>query len=300
MNINWQDGAPAPVGGAYHTAVLHGGKVYIGGGSEGKVGSLHGTASHRINVYSLTNNSWSPSPINTSYYYFALTTLNNQLIAAGGKDRSIKVSNKIFLLDGDHLKQYTRMITPRYLATAAGHQGTLIITGGKDDQSRKLATTELFNSTTEQWYTTSDLPLPHHGLHSVILDNTLYLLGGTNKDGISPEIFSAPLDTLPSHKLWWSSQQFSPRCRSAPVSIQGRHLLTVGGMKKTGSDYVYTSDIHKFNKVSHSWVVIGEIPSARNGPAAVSVANNKIVAIGGFDDKGHYTNTVWIGSCEPQ
>ena len=55
-----------------------------------------------------------------------------------------------------------------------------------------------------------------------------------------------------------------------------------------------------FNKVSHSWEVIGQIPSARNGPAAVSVADNKIVVVGGKDDKRQYTNTVWIGSCEPQ
>ena len=71
-------------------------------------------------------------------------------------------------------------------------------------------------------------------------------------------------------------------------------------MKKTGSDYVLTSDINMFNKVSHSWEAIGHIPSARSGPAVVSVADNKIVVVGGCDDNGQYTNTVWIGSCEPQ
>jgi len=299
VSIKWQDGVPAPVG-CVHTAVLLGGKVYIGGGSEGRVGSLPQTPSYRINIYSLTDNSWSPSPINTSYYYFAMTTLNNELITAGGKDRSVKVTNQIFSLNGDHLKNYTRMITPRYRATAAGHQGTLIITGGKDSKSRTLATTELFNTITGQWYSTNDLPLPHYGLHSVIVENTLYLLGETNNDGMSPEVFASPLDTLSSHKLQWSSPQCSPSCHSAPVSMQGKHLLTVGGMKKTGSDYVYTSDIYKLNKVSDSWVVIGQIPSARNGPAAVNVADNKIVVVGGLDDKGHYTNTVWIGSFEPQ
>ena len=281
--------------GAYHTAMMCGGKVYIGGGWEGPI-----TPSYRIDVYSPTNNSWSPSPINTSYGNLAMTTLNNQLITAGGRDRSGKATNKIFSLYGDHLKEYTRMITPRYWVTAVGHQGTLIITGGINDQGRRLATTELFNSTTGQWYTTSDLPLPHFGLHSVIIDNILYLLGGYNKDNnMSPAVFAAPLDTLSSHKLQWSSQQDTPWCHSAPVSIQGRHLLTVGGMKKIGSGYVNTSDIHKFNKISHSWEVIGQIPSARKSPAAVSVADNKIVVVGGCDDKGRFTNTVWIGSCEP-
>jgi len=120
------------VKGAYHTAVLCDGKVYIGGGNNsGVLGS-----SYRIDVYTPANNSWSPSPINTTCYYFAMTTLNNQLITAGGMDRSNKVTNKIFSLDGDHLKEYTRMITPRSFTTAAGHKGTMIITGGINDQYR--------------------------------------------------------------------------------------------------------------------------------------------------------------------
>ena len=302
MNIKWQDGAPAPVGRVDHTAALSGGKVYIGGGDEGGVSKFsRRTVSYRIDIYSPTNNSWSPSPIDTSYHWFAMTTLNNQLITAGGLDRSHEVTNKIFSLDSDHLKEYTRMITPRYSSTAAGHQGTLIIAGGRDNQGRILATTELFNSTTGQWHTTSDLPLPLYDLHSLIADDTLYLLGETNQDHkMPPAVFAAPLDTLFSHKLQWSSQQDTPWCHSAPVSVQGRHLLTVGGMKWTGSAYVYTSNIHKFNKVSHSWEAIGQIPSARRAPTAVSIADDKIVVVGGFDDKGHFANTLWIGLCEPQ
>ena len=92
-----------------HTGVLCDGKVYIGGGRD----NTGGVPSHRIDVYNPVNNSWSPSPINTTYRYFAMTILNNQLITAGGMDRSAKVTNKIFSLDGDHLKEYTRIITPR-------------------------------------------------------------------------------------------------------------------------------------------------------------------------------------------
>jgi len=188
--------------GAYHTAVLCNGRIYIGGRNVGL-----GFPSYRIDVYTPAKNSWSKYPINTPYHWFAMTTLNNQLITAGGDNKSHNVTNMIFSLNGDHLKLYNRMITPRYLATAVGHQGILIITGGSDEQHRTLATTELFDSATKgrfstgQWYTSSNLSLLHRGLHSVLVDNTLYLLGGWGNDGISPAVFCASLDTLSSHKV---------------------------------------------------------------------------------------------------
>ena len=89
------------------------------------------------------------------------------------------------------------MITPRHKATAAGYQGTLLIVGGIDNQNKILATTELFDSTTGQWYSVSDLSSPHFDLKSVIVNNVLYLLGGANHERMySNEVYTAPLDTL--------------------------------------------------------------------------------------------------------
>ena len=136
--------------------------------------------SFTINSYDLVNNSWS-SPINTPYCDFAMTTLNNKLLTAGGYDKSYKRTNQILTMDAGQLKNYTKMITARSHATAAGHQGMLIITGGKDDNAMTLSSTELFDSNNGQWYRCRDLPQPHLSLTSVVVDNILYLLGGTNK-----------------------------------------------------------------------------------------------------------------------
>ena len=173
----------------------------------------------------------------------------------------------------------------------------LIITGGWDDKVKTLSSTELFDSNNGQWYKCSDLPQPHSELKSVIVDNILYLLGGVNKNGYnSSAVFTAPLDTLSTHQLEWSTYQDAPWVRPAPVSINGTHLLIVGGYK----DHKYTSDIHKLNKVSNSWEAIGHIPSARSRSAAVSTADNRVIVIGGLNDKLKDTNIVWIGSFEPQ
>ena len=294
MNIKWEEGAPAPVLCSGHTAVWLNGVVYLGGGF-----GHDGKASYIINCYDPVNNSWS-SPINTPYFLFAMTTLNDNLLISGGRDKSYKTTNQILTLDAGQLKNYTKMITARSRATATGHQGMLIITGGKDDKGERLSSTELFDSTNGQWYVSDDLPQPHYWLRSVIVDNILYLLGGINKDySDSPAVFTAPLDTLSRHQLKWNTLQDTPWCASAPV-IYGTHLLIVGGGKKIGDEHTHTSDVYKLNKVSHSWEAIGHIPSAKRSPAAVSTADNRVIVIGGMNDKRENTNTVWIGSYDPQ
>ena len=277
-----------------HTAVWLNGLVYVGGGFE-----TVGRSSFIINCYDPVNNSWC-SRINIPYRYFAMTTFNDNLLIAGGEDKSRKRTNQIFTMDAGQLKNYTKMITARSSATATDHQGMLIITGGRDED-KTLSSTELFDSSNGQWYVTNDLPQPHSWLKSVIVDNILYLLGGVSKDGyVSPAVFTAPLDTLSRHQLKWNTLQDTPWCGSAPVSVYGTHLLIVGGVKKIGYKYTRTSDVYKLNKVSHSWEAIGDIPSARNSSAAVSTADNRVIVIGGWNDMAEFTNTVWIGSCDPQ
>ena len=295
MNIKWKEGAPAPVGRVGHTAVWLNGLVYVGGGFEGRV-----EGSYTINCYDPVKNSWG-STVNTSYCLFAMTTLNNKLLTAGGRDKSNKAIVRILTMDDGQLKNCTKMTTARSSATAASHHGMLIITGGRDDKDKKLSSTELFDSMNGQWYTCSDLPQPHYGLQSVIVDNILYMLGGINKYYIdSPAVFTAPLDNISRHQLKWNTYQDTLYCRSAPISVNGTQLLIVGGIKKMGYDYVRTSDVHKLNKVSHNWEAIGHIPSVKSSSAAISIADNRIIVIGGRNDKGERTNTVWIGSCEPQ
>ena len=174
MNIKWEEGAPAPVGRYGHTAVWLNGLVYVGGGIEAGY-----QLSYIINCYDPVNNSWSSS-INTTYCDFAMTTLNNKLVTAGGMDRSDKTTTQVLTLDAGQLKNYTKMVTARSSATAAGHEGMLIITGGVDDKYNILSSTELFDSNNGQWYKCSDLPQPHFCLRSVIVDNILYVLSGLN------------------------------------------------------------------------------------------------------------------------
>ena len=155
------------MGCAGHTAVWLNGLVYVGGGWKTEV-----MPSYIINCYDSVNNLWSSS-INTPYCLFAMTTLNNKLLIAGGMDKSYNRTNQILTMDAGQLRNYTKMITARSYATATGHQGMLIITGGEDDEAKTLSSTELFDSSSGQWYVCNDLPRPHYLLKSVIVDKKL-------------------------------------------------------------------------------------------------------------------------------
>ena len=300
VNINWEVGATAPVKDRGNIAVWLNGLVYMGGGYENEMqGSTQG--SYIIYCYDPVKNLWI-SPINTSYCFFAMTILKDGLITVGGQDASYKRTNQVLTMESGQLRNYTKMITPKSSVTAVGHQAMLIITGGWDDEGKILSSTEVFDSNNGQWYICNDLPQPFHSGRLVVADNVLYLLGGFGDDHKpSLAVFTASLDALSEHKLKWNTHKDTPWCRSTPISINGTHLLIIGGRKKTGyNSYIRTTDIYKPSKGSHNWKVIGCIPSARSSPAAVSVGDNKIIVIGGRVDNGGATDTVWIGSCEPR
>ena len=132
----------------------------------------------------------------------------------------------------------------------------------------------------------SDIPQPSYWLQSVIVGNNLYLLGGySNHDTPSPVVFTTPLDTLSTHQLKLDG-------------VNSTQLMIMGGDEELTA--TRTSDIYKLNKVSHSWEAIGQIPSARSSSAAVSTLDDRVIVIGGSNNKEEYINTVWIGSYEPQ
>ena len=70
-----------------HNAVWLNGVVYVGGGFETGMGP-----SYTIRCYDPVSNLWG-SPINTPYSSFAMVTLHNRLLIAGGQDKSRKTTS---------------------------------------------------------------------------------------------------------------------------------------------------------------------------------------------------------------
>lgn len=295
-NILWEDGTTMPVKRAFHTAVWLNELVYLGGGYEPDL-----RPSYRIDIYNPVDDSWG-LPISSPQSLFAMATVDNHLIIVGGEDLTWKITNKLLVLDGGQLKEYSTLRAPRKLATAFSHHKMLIMVGGEDERHIKLSSTELFDISTKQWFTCSDLPQPYYWLQPVILGNAVYLLGGLDQDGNhSTAVFAASLESLSSHQLRWTSNTPNTLwCSCAPVIINSDRLIVVGGLKKTNettkkNKIKLTTNIYSLNRVAHNWEAIGDIPLTRHALAGVSL-DNRIIVFGGNDDTTQCTGNVWISS----
>ena len=293
--VKWEELAPLPVGRSIHTAVLLSGSVYVGGGFEGRsIDNKQG--SYRLDVYNLTTNRWSSSPITTPYRWFALTVLDDKLVTAGGLTKNVEVVKKVLVLNAGQWKDYSEMPTGRCGATAVGYHSMLIVVGGQTKVEGKWtisSTTELLDTNNGCWYTCNNLPSPHQQMKAAIMNDKLYLLGGFDKDhNPSPQVFVASLDTLSTHQLNWQSAPNTPWCLSAPVVLYNKFLLTVGGCQQSS-----TSEVHIFNPSTGQWKHLTNIPAARGSPAVVGVADS-ILVIGGATYENKFSNTIWIGVFE--
>ena len=110
--VTWRELTPLPVGHNAHTAVLLGGSVYVGGGFEGTSNNDRRDC-YRLDVYNLTTNQWSSSPITTPYRWFAMTVLDDKLVTAGGTTKNNEVVKKVLVLNAGQWTEYSEMPTAR-------------------------------------------------------------------------------------------------------------------------------------------------------------------------------------------
>jgi len=262
--------------------------VYVAGCYDSKLDVLR-----RIDVYDSFNNLW--SSINIPYSRFTLAVFEGHLLTVGGQDNCGEVTSKISRsVDGFTLDDFTTMATPRCLASAITYQRKLIVAGGENKYTT-LASTEMFDSITGQWYNCGDLPQPHSWQQFVAVDDQLYLLGGFNQCGEgSLAMFTTSLNDVARHQLEWNTAQDIPWYHVAAVCING-HLVILGGAKWIEDRVIRTKDIHVFNKTIHSWDIVGNLPLARGGPAAITICD-QIMVLGGRNAGGQMTDTVWVGS----
>ena len=154
-----------------------------------------------------------------------------------------------------------------------------------------LSTVEVMDMNTLEWYTAASLPEAVYDMSATVCGGCFYLLGGLDKYGKRTNaVFTCTLDSLicschppsrtPPHtseSSVWQRVADVPVVLSTCTTLNGR-VLAVGGEDSYGNDI---ASVYMYCPVSDSWLLLGNIPTARSWCLVVGL-RDCIFAVGGF------------------
>ena len=244
------------------------------------------------------------------YEYCADNGEWNQLLSCTSKSSTLVIiENMLTIIGGSNLAQclslqsnkwkpiYPPMQYRRYNSTAIKCGGYLVIAGGIDENRRFVPTVEVLKLSTKQWIPCTSLPFSLHSASGAAINDTLYLLGGFDKDGLLRSVLTCSLKDLVGSSISSSGPPTRPtaavwqRLADLPfpgascVSAQG-HLFAIGGQDRHNK---VQSTIYTYNSSRNSWDLLSQLKAARSD-CLVSVitanSSSKLVIVGGYTDNG--------------
>ena len=259
--------------------------------------------------YSINDDTWTTLPQCPATEQ-GLTTLNGELISAGGKN-SQGITNIVYTFrDGQWKKVLPSMPTPRFHFSTVSHNNELIVAAGgvtdraRDGEISKTRAVEIYIKD-RQWYVTEQLPIWSSNVSTCVIGDTCYKMGGMGNKietcmtlHISLSSFiKLPATAMPEIKGEWNVLKTEyPLIYSSLVEIEGK-LIALGG----SSDAVLrhgTRFISSYDFAADMWVECqgAQLPVPLYRPGVVKLAGNKVMIIGGQAEMKQFSNEVYIGS----
>ena len=291
MKWNWRYASAAPVEMRRGSAVVNGDIAYF----------LHYDG--KLCSYSSANQKW--KYINK--YRFSggsLVVISGQLTAIGGcgdVEKRATYTNKLFTLLVKRKPEFPPMLTSRSETTTVAIDNHVIVAGGTTGPSLidNVDIVEVMDISSLSWSSASSLPHPFCNASACICEDQLYMLGGYDSVAKSKSVLMCSLAEL----VRSSSLSLTPvwrRITDIPsymylttcISAVGE-LLAFGGR---GGDSSLTAAIHKYNRTTRSWDVVGYMPTARWYSLVVALPTYEIMIVGGSIGPGYNTNIVELGT----
>ena len=276
---------PNTMGGNIQAVEIEG-TVYVGGGNTSL--SVENN-SNIVMAYDMQSSQWLSLPP-YSARYFSMTVINYKLVLVGGycngecsRELGVWQTN-----DRQWTQPFPPMPTARIRASSTYYKHWLVVVGGYKDL-RSIDTVEVWDVITNQWSTGPSTPTPYE-MNSVVIENTLYLMGGSYKSYY--DVYSASMEAIvtaqpsQSSSIWQKLAPLNSKY-SCPFNIRGA-LLTVGGLNK---DNEPTSAIMRYSSETSTWVPAGELPQALHDCTCISLAD-KIYVFGG-NTKSRYLKDMY-------
>lgn len=273
--------------------MLYRNKVFVGGHKAA-------SGSDYLLEYDVSADTWQVF-IKTPVQLYGLTVFQDQVLLVGGfnfNDRSYSVA--VYSLYMGQKSHFLRddiippMLTPRAQASVASQDQVIAVAGGRNTSSN-LRCIEVFHAPTRQWCSAHSFPSGRSSMSSILHKGSWYLLGGDMEDAVPSKNMRINFKMLVSsaHQKYGSFSHM--KTLRKPCDNEGIHsgvgivnqmivLIGAGGTKKIFM--LSTND-------PVSWIELGELPVVLKESCAVTL-DNRIMLIGGKDEHGKNTNTVYV------
>ena len=269
----------------YPQAVVFKGKVYIGGGEASSDREMQ-----TVVVYDPQQDSFDTLPLYTCKW-FALATVNNQLVLVGGVDvQTDKATNKIAVWN-EESRKWTHPLPPMttacYSPSVTSHNNRwLVVMAGDGDKTCHSRVEILDTTESGQWYHAAPLPQPRYRVLTAVIGSMCYFLGGFSRTGLlATNAFCVNLDDLLSQALAGAGAPPTPSPwiplptpvapGSTTFSLNGS-LLTVGG----NATFSTLSAIYLYQPIAHRKKWIGELPIKRALCACIVLPSGELFVTG--------------------
>ena len=250
-----------------------------------------------VHTYDLQKEEWI-GVIDCRYKNSCLVIVQGMLTTVGGGPYGGPTNSLLSLTgEGGDSKWYRRFpaMPTKRLNTAAVYYGcSLIVAGGYAGGDKELATVEVLDTITRQWFIASSLLHPYSEATLGICGGQLYMLGGFNQHGRTRSVLTCSVPkllhscqtqslagklrtlTLKKQQVWWQVADVPHELSTCSV-LRGR-LVAVGGEDEAGKE---TTAISAYNEKTDSWETMADMPTARR-MALVAIVSGKMMVIGGY------------------
>jgi N-acetylneuraminic acid mutarotase len=172
-------------------------------------------------------------------------------------------------------------------ATAQVFNGRIYLFGGRKGH-QVVSHVEMFDPNAGHWLTVSEMPQPRFGLTSVLIDSSIWTIGGTLKNNSS----SPRVDIYyPNSNRWERLEADLTIGRSSAMSAFVNGQVFVFG----GFYFGPVSSYEKYDAEQGLWQTAGNMPTPAAG-SGYAFENNSVWILGGMSNNGMTDNVIQFNS----
>ena len=226
--------------------------------------------------------------------------VNNRVTAIGGSHGN-KTTNDLYCLE-DHRTKWRKLLPPMPTARempATVTTPTHLIVAGGNARHVDLPTVEILDTSSLRWSSASSSPQALEYPHMSLCGEHLYLSQDDTIFSCSVEELvksCKPASTNSSGSVWTELANIPVPYNTSLTKLRGQ-VLAIGGSDQPDGG-TPTGAIHRDNRSTNSWSVIGEMPTPRCDPVLAVLPSNELMVVGGWVAVGKQCNITEIASTD--